>query len=699
MKKYRAARLVGLCLTLPTMLSVVGCGEKKRENKVILGNITELSGDFRFSAFEGSNPGAADLDVFSLTNGYSTMETDKNGTYHWNGTVVKSHTEEEIAGADGSTDYKLTIELKEGLKLSDGSPVTADNYLAYILACSSVVATQAGSPAMAGQAYVGYDAFRAYDGKNEGAGATRIFSGVRKEGERKFSLTIDGPDYYPYYYVDIYGGVSCYPVTAVLGEDVEIKDDGQGCYLSNNWYASESKTEGGKQVTTYHKAAHLNSARYDTSSYPYSGPYKLAEWDKTTNTATLKINEYYEGNFEGQKPRIETVVYTKVVSETQFDQLKSGAVDVLAGLTGGDDVNKGLSLVKEGGYKETHYDRAGYGKIQFECDFGPTMFAEVRRAVSYLLNKNEFASTFTGGYGSLVYGPYSRNLDVFKTAGGKDFEESLNKYEFSTGSAKQSLIDGGWVYRADGSAYDEAAGGISYKKLSSAEATKENIAYKGVTSEGAAYRTVKVGNDYYMPLVINWFCTENNPVSDLLTTYYVGSNNLSGVGMLVTKTVGSFTQLMGEIYRSTAYGYSGTPTYGMLNLATGFTSEIYDYSYNWSVDPAYFGYSACKLFDPYDYTFAYKDHSGLDYDAAVESGGNKLGMDYLSMGMVYSAQKGNKEEFAKWWKAYITRWNSLVPEIPLYSNIYYDVYNAKLKGMETTPFRGVAETVLYCSVG
>lgn len=685
-KKKLCATALALCFASPMALAIAGCGETV-ENKVITGSVTDLTGEFRYTAFLGSSIGAADKSIQTMTDGYATMEMDKYGDYQWNATSVKSHSAKEVTDADGNTDYEVTIEINQGLKLSDGTEVTADNYLAYILAFASAVGKAAGEEAEVGMSFAGYADYKAYTGE-DGTGS-KVFSGIRKLSDYSFSVTIDGPTYYPYYFAYTYGAVSCFDTKLILGDDVTIQDDGNGCYLSDNWYE--------KSGGTYTQIERIQAARFDTSTYAYSGPYTVSEWDSGTKTATLKLNPNYAGNFEGQKPSIETIVYTKVIEETMFDQLSSGAIDTLEGLTGGDQVNKGLALVNGGGFSETHYDRAGYGKVEFDCDFGPTMFKEVRQAISYLLNKQEFASNFTGGYGSLVYGPYSRNLEVYTTAGGSDFEETLNKYEFSTAQAAKVLEDGGWIYNADGSAY--SGSGVRYKKLTADEATDENIAYKGVTSEGSSYSTVKVGDDYYMPLVINWFCSENNSVSDMLTTVFIDNENITGAGMLITKTQGTFTKLLGEVYRKAEYGYGGTPTYGMYNLATNFGSAVYDYSYNWSLDPNYFAYSADKLYDEYDVAFPYSENSGLTYDEAYEKSGGKLGMDYLSMAMVYSVEPEDKEEYAKWWAAYITRWNELSPEIPLYSNIYYDVYNSKIKGMETTPYRGVCESLLYCTVG
>ena len=80
---------------------------------------------------------------------------------------------------------------------------------------------------------------------------------------------------------------------------------------------------------------------------------------------------------------------------------------------------------------------------------------------------------------------------------------------------------------------------------------------------------------------------------------------------------------------------------------------------------------------------AYVEYEGKTYE---------LGMDFLSMAMVYktavpenSQYETEDDVYAAWWKYYMTRWNYLLPEIPLYSNEYYDVYNAKIKGVDEHP--------------
>lgn len=665
--------------------------EIQKGTRVILGSTTELSGDFRWPGFGGSSAGASDQDITWLTVGYGTMEIDQSGAYQWNKTAVKSHNETE--NDDGT--YTIDIVINEGLKFSDGSAITAKNYVAGILSFSSPVSVAAGHSGMSGQAFVGYSEFRAYTGADAPEEAKKEFSGVRLLGEYEFSLTVSS-DYYPYYFAYTYGAVNPDFLALVLGEGVDVKDDGNGCYLTDNFYAM---TEG--EDATYVKAEEIKANRYDTTKYPYSGPYTISKWDEGNSEATLLANPEFQGNFEGVKPTIETIVYRLLVQETQLDQLKKGEVDVLSAITGGNDTKAALAVVDGTNFSEVHYQRAGYGKIEFECDFGPTMFASVRQAVTYALNRTEFCQTFTGGYGVVVDGPYSPDFAMWKAV--KD-DINLIDYSYSVANAEKALVEGGWIYNSKGEDFVPGQTGVDavrYKKLTAEEAEAcggVNKTYASVNNtDGVTYKTVKIGDDYYMPLAINWFGTTPNDVTDLLNTMLANSKDVAGLGMVIRATVGDFTQLLGEIYRDASYGYAGTPTFGMFNLATGWNTSVYDYAFNWSLDEAYFGYSANKLYDEYDVAFPYDiTAEKLSLEDAMAKSGGKLGMNYLSMGMVYNAK--TEDEYNAWWEAYIERWNQLMPDIPLYSNMYYDVFNAKITGFVTSPFFGMARAIIYADV-
>ena len=556
----------------------------KEDNSIILGNSTDLSGKFRYATFGGNNPGAADLDVQNLIVGLETVVASKEGGYVWNDTVVAEHS--EVDNEDGSR--TITIKLHDDLKFSDGSAVTAKNYIAFTLAFSTPVAAQAaGKDHMSGMNFVGFEAFNAYDGTNaaEDGSVSKEFKGIRLLDELTFSVTVD-PQYLPYFYSIAYGSFSAQYLPLWLGE-FDIMDDGNGVYLSDGFYA--------KDGDSFAHAAHIEAAAWDkTDAYPYSGPYCVESYNEADKSATLVKNEFFKGNYEGTVPQIGKVVYKKIVTDTQIADFESGNLDVIAGITGGNETNEAITVAdnSNGKYVYSHYSRAGYGKLGFRGDFGPVQFVEVRQAIAYCMDRATFAKDFTGGFGGVVDGPYYTGSWMYKAAVADGM--MLDAYATSADSAIAVLEQGGWVYNADGSDY--AGTGVRYKKIAASEIQPQDITFQ---SKDGAYKTEKVGDDYYMPLVLNWYGTSNNEFTDLLVTGFMENENIKAAGFVVQNTIGEFNPMLDELYQQPIYGfYAGTPLYTCFNFATGFTSAVYDYSYNWEIEPTMFdNYSICYIKD------------------------------------------------------------------------------------------------------
>lgn len=555
---------------------------EKEDNSIIMGNTTDLSGKFRYAAFGGSNPGAADLDVQNLSTGLETVAITKEGGFEWNPTVVKSH--EETMNEDGTRTYTVTI--YDDLKLSDGTPVTVKNYVVFPMVFSSPVGVAAaGKDHQSGMTLEGFKTFNTYDG-TEGSG-TKELAGLRMIDDYTYSITVSA-DYANYFYAISYAGLSAYDVSLWIG-DADVKDDGNGVYFTDDFYAKE----GDKYVM----ADHIVTASQNTdTTYPYSGPYVVKSYDSADKSAVLELNPNFKGNYEGVKPTIAKVVYKKIVSSTQLEDLKAGTLDVIGGITGGDETNEALALAdgSDGKYVYTHYSRAGYGKLGFRADYGPAQFTEVRQAIAYCMDRAKFAKDFTGGYGGVVDGPYYSGSWMYKAA--VDQGMILNAYATSVDSAIEVLTEGGWVYDAEGNDYVE---GVRYKKIPGAVATENDINYK---SKDGAYVTTKVGDDYYMPLVLNWYGTSDNPFTDQLMTGFASNDNVIAAGFNVQYTIGDFSPMLDELYQAAVYGYySGSPMYSVFNFATGFTSAAYDYSYQMTIDPAmYDDYSAYYIKDQAD---------------------------------------------------------------------------------------------------
>ena len=669
------------------------CGDIKtssdaaKENKVNVVGPSVFYGIPRLYELYGIDSSYMDHEIGILTTGYSTMEVNQYGEYVWNQTAVKSYNK----STDPMGDLIVTIEINQGLKFSDGSDIKAENYIAALLAYNSPVAQAIDGLQYAnGHTIKGYNEFSLYKGANEYvSGAKKEFAGVRLLGNYKFSISIT-KEYAGYYFAEVYSKITPYPLDFVLGDDVSIKDEGNGAYLTDSWY----KKSGGSYV----KTAHISSASRDIYSYPWSGAYVIKSYNSSKGELTLEINTEFKGNFEGQLPSIKTIVYKEPVND-ELSKLLSGEIDVSTGYLGAEEINMAMLAVLqgEGLLKADYYTRAGYGKIQFSCDFSPTMFKSVRHAIAYLIDTDSFSYEFTGGFGSVVYGPYSPDFAMYRDVGSS---LELEEYTHSVEKAKQALIDDGWIYNSKGGTFAPGMGGadaVRYKKLTGNEITEANINFKSVSNkDGVVYKTVNVNGNYYMPCVINWFGTQPNSVTDMIEERLVGSADAASIGMAIRLTTGDFDRLLDIIYRT-----DNDMTYSMFNLATSWTSSIYDHSWNWTLDPNYFSsYSTNFLRDEYDIAFPYYDskgnHTEFSFEEALKASGGRLGLDYLSMAMVYDAE--NRIEYNKWWAAYIERWNELLPDIPLYSNYIFDIYNSKLENFMTGPFWSQANALLYANV-
>lgn len=549
--------------------AVIDWTSSKDDNSIILGSTTDLSGMFRMSSFAKTSPGSADLDIENLTTGLATVVTTKEGGFAYNDVVVKNV--ETTDNADGSLTY--TFEIYDDLKFSDGSPITAKNYLYSTLAFATPVADEASGTSNTGASlYTGFSSFKKYDGTNAGDGITKTFSGLRLLDDYKFSVTVVA-DYNPYYYAISFAAFGPTYKNLWVG-DADIADDGEGVYFTDNFYA--------KNGDSYTMAAHIkNSSRNTDQTYPYSGAYVVESFNESDLQAVLKKNTYFKGNYEGTVPSIDKIVYVKVVSETQLQQLQSGNVDFIAGITGGSETDEAISLAdgSNGKYAYIHYARAGYGKMDFRGDLGSVQFDEVRQAIAYCMDRAQFAKDFTGGYGGVVDGPYYTGSWMYQAAVKAGMQ--LDSFETSADSAISVLEAGGWIYDVNGDPYTE---GVRYKRIPAAYASETD---KNFASIDGVYKTVQIGDDYYMPLVLNWYGTSPNPFTDLLVTGFLENENFKKAGFEIQNTIGGDLMLMLQEYYQDGDNYGGKPVYNVFNLATGFTSAMYDYTFNISPDPTW----------------------------------------------------------------------------------------------------------------
>ena len=584
--------------------SDLSSGERPTEptGQMVIGSITQVINEFYDTGFSTSETNYNMYDL--IHGGYDTVVFSKEGEFQYNDTVVASH--EETENEDGTKTYTVTI--NDGLVWSDGTPITAKDYVfAALLENSDEMAGVDGYPCNTGYSYVGYDEWL--------DGSADAFAGVHLVDDMTFSLTVKAEEL-PYHFDITFALVRPRPLH-VIAPECDVEDTENGATITGD-FTTELLQETINNVETGY--------RYNPKVT--CGPYLFDNFDEASQQATLKANPEFVGDYRGVKPSIETLVIKTVSSDTMMNELESGSVDLLYGCSGGDTINAGLDLVEEGKAADTTYMRNGYGKIQFDCSVFPTDSQNVRQAIAYCLDRNEFARQYTGGYGSVVHSFYGLAQWEYQDSA-EWINENLNTYEMNVDAAKELLEADGWNLNADGTPY-------------SGTGTR----YKDVDGE-------------LKPLVITWCNSEGNPVSELLATML--PETMAEAGMELKATTTDFATLQNGIL------HAGDTMYNMYNLATGFATANSPWYY-FSSDEAWMGNYNTNWIADEELNDAVMPLKSIPYE--------------------------DSEAWLEAWQNFIKVWNEKLPDIPLYSDEYYDFHSTRVQGWENTATWGWQNAVL-----
>jgi peptide/nickel transport system substrate-binding protein len=594
--------LVLLAVALLAVSALTACGgtggsTTEAKGTFIVGT-PKLNGDF-VSGFGNSS---YDNSVRTMLWALPTYTTTPGGEFLLDETVVKA-VETSLDDAGNKT-YKFT--LNSGLKWSDGSDVTAKDYVFGILFAASPEWVEAGNSDTSGDSLLGYAAYH--------AGETEVFEGVKWLADLEFSVTI-GADFLPYFYEVAYASFGPSPM-ASWAPDLTVGEDG-------------SSLVGDVAAVANHVATTERFAPTVTS-----GPFTFESFEN--DVVTLQVNPNYPGDYRGEKAKVATVIVKYVDQTTDVDLVISGDVDLVAGVVQGAKIEK----AKESDQADVvSYKRNGYGMIAFANDFGPTANKNVRQALAYLIDRNTFLVNILGGYGAMVNGEYGLSQWMYNVQA-DTVESTLVNYTFNVDKANELLNATEWAFEADG--------------VTPWDATKAVDGYWRYNANKEV-------------LQINHLGTTGNPITDLIGTEWPKGLNRAGIKFTIEWQ--DFNSLLANYY----YSYELDPAerkYHSFNLATGFT----------------------EVYDPY-YSF-HSDFLGTWQNATQT---NDSLLDFL-MEKMRALDPTDKETYAEYWLEYQIRWNELLPVLPIYSNEYFDVFNARVSGLATTPTYGWARAILDVTV-
>lgn len=545
--------------------------------------------------FEGWDNLVANSNVKEIINGYSTVMYTEDDQFITDPVVVKTMSTTE--NPDGGKTY--TFEINNNLTWNEGTKITAKDYVFSVLFDLSPQMAELGATRwVAGDVYRGFEEYH--------SGSTGVLSGVRLLGDYSFSVTIAPYDSYgdanfPFWYELTYASVAPLPMH-ILAPGCDVVDRGGGVEITGPFTLQllQSTVDNG-------------STGYRYTPYVTCGPYKFVSYDASAYQITLEANDRFLGEGpDSVKPLIKNLIFYMVASATAIDALGAGTVDLLIQQSGAVTINPGLDLVDQGKANSISYARNGYGKITFHCDWGPTQFAEVRRAIAYSMDREEFVRQYTGGFGVIVHSRIG-SAQWMLAANRAELERELTVYTLNLQKAREELEAGGWTLNAQGGAY---ATGTRYKRM----------------PDGSL-----------MALVIEWFSPDQNVVGEMLSTFL--DDNARSIGMEIRHDWGD----------STAFGnalYGEGKRYNMINGGTGFS--VID-------SPWYYYQPDRSMFGTWNGNFI------------IDEELNRYTQE------MRNTTPGDNSSFSRSWLNFVKRFNLILPDLPLYSDEYFDFFNPKLR--------------------
>lgn len=406
--------------------------EPRDPQTLVLGQTTMMNGNF-FSDLWGNN--SADIDVRTILHEYPLVSWTNAGNYQVNEIVVLSLETQ----TQGNGDRVYTITLNPGLKYSDGSDITAKDYVFnFLLMTSPQIAELAG--VSTARDYL--DGFTAYQ-----SGESEVFSGIRLLSDLSFSVKVTAENL-PYYFELNYVNVGPLPYK-VLVPGSDIKDDGEGVYVDGDFTAETLRS------------TLLGDGGYLTYPSVTSGPYRLVKYDAAAHEAEFEINPYYLGNYEGQIPTIPRILFREVKNENIIKELSEGTVDLVNKVTEGKVIDESVTLTEGGAYSAIPYPRTGSGFLAIAAEREFTSSVTLRQALAYMINYDILPQEFLNGYGERVYGYYG--LGQWMPQERLEQLEQMQDYTLDLKRAEELLIRDGWTYDETGKAYAAGAGKLRHK--------------------------------------------------------------------------------------------------------------------------------------------------------------------------------------------------------------------------------------------
>ncbi|PFE53872.1 ABC transporter substrate-binding protein [Bacillus cereus] len=281
-----------------------------------------------------------------------------------------------------------TFHLKDDVKFSDGSPLTADD-VAFTL-------TLLHDPTYSGATDISQTAIKGGQAYKEGK-ATSI-EGIQVIDPKTITITTEK--------------VNAQTLSLIGGE-----------VISKAYYGKE------------YKQGNLEYLKELYGKPMGAGAYKLDKYIPGQEVRFVANENYFEG-----KPKIEHFIYKITKGDTNLQQFQAGEVDYDGFTTNTETIEQ----LRDLGFANINvYTGSSYGYIKMNYKKSYFKDKRVRQAFIYGLERQKVIDTYFQGYASLVNVPITPVSWAYT-------EEGINKYEYNLEKAKKLLDEAGWKAGSDG---------------------------------------------------------------------------------------------------------------------------------------------------------------------------------------------------------------------------------------------------------
>ena len=709
-------------------------GEVSFPDELIVGHPTITKGDV-FTEMFGND--TADIDVRALIHGYNLVNWDQNqATYVFDPSVVR----QAVTTVDNEGNHRYNLVLADNLYYSDGSQITAWDYAFSLLLMMSPEIEEIGGKIYRAEHILGADDYIAARRKimaGEEPETVDYLSGVRVLSDYQIEFTLDARYLPNFFEVGLMLAVP-YPIKVIapgckVVSGIEDEDGILGIKIVN---------EDGSDTPIYtaellKKTITDPETGYNTFPSVVSGPYVITSWDRETGTGHFEINPYFKGawmenNLPGPDgvpvanaalakarekgkvvtdkdengddilyndepvelvlPTIERIAFTVANNDTMMDELAAGNLHLVNKITYDETIQKGFELRNEGVAKSQNYPRIGMSFVTFDFESPAVKEIGVRQAIAWCMDRDALTTKYCGGNGLVMDGYYGLEQWEYQIVTGRlaapvnllssldelgtDIEEAEQeeydrkrnlRFMYATSEEEKEVFLAEWQRLRERWAWKE--GDEEHTLLThytvNLDAANELLDKYGWTlnKNGEAYKPgedevrCKMIDGELVSLELSMMYPEGNHMIEFMQEEGMFADNLAKAGIKLTFVPEPMESLLLAYYRESEDGRKGTD---MLYMATNF---------HVMVDPS-ITYSTMSDTDVGHkiWNNTYSDDEVLYEDAVA----------------MRKTEPGDYYEFVDKWITFQERCNTVLPTIPVYSNIYYDFWIPELQNYDIT---------------